>query len=138
MNSILAAAWIGTLVHGWTGESKRYELMQEAGIGLVRCEVGWKNCEKRRGEYVLPEHVENELKIMKNLGIKVNMLLSYDNPEVYPENPLDPEAFANWAIEGERKIKLPKDAIGRKIYDLYGIPCGIVPVSYYTSPSPRD
>ena len=105
MNSILAAAWIGTLVHGWTGESKRYELMHEAGIGLVRCEVGWKNCEKRRGEYVLPEHVENELKIMKNLGIKVNMLLSYDNPEVYPENPLDPEAFGNWAVWLANRLK---------------------------------
>ena len=105
INLLVAAAWIGTLVHGWTGEAKRYELMKEAGIGIVRCEVGWKNCEKRKGVYELPAHVEDELKIMKRLGIRVNFLLSYDNPEVYPENPLDPEAFGNWACWLAKRLK---------------------------------
>lgn len=105
MNVLLAAAWIGTLVHGWTGEVKRYELIRDAGIGILRCEIQWKDCEKKKGEYILPDHVEEELKIMKQFGIRPNVLLTYDNPELYPENPLDPQAFGNWACWLVNRIK---------------------------------
>jgi len=93
--------WIGTGMHGhhgWrAGDLRPLDILSAAGIGTVRGEVGWRNCETKKGRYVVPPAFENFVDGLVAHGISLNFLLSYDNPVAYPENPIDSDAFARWA-----------------------------------------
>ena len=93
--------WLGTVLHrghGWgEGDLRFLDILSAVGIGMVRDEVGWRNCETRPGRYVVPPAFENFVDGLVAHGISLNFLLSYDNPVAYPENPIDPEACARWA-----------------------------------------
>ena len=91
--------WVGTCTHGghgWDRGDLRYlDLMNAAGIGVVRDEFGWSSIEKTKGRYATSRAMDGYVDGLKQHGIKLNLLLTYGNG-IYA-NPLDPDAFACWA-----------------------------------------
>jgi hypothetical protein len=92
-------SWVGTGTHGshgWARNDLRLlDLLTAAGIGVVRDEFGWENIEKTKGQYATSQLMDAYVDELKQHGIKFNLMLSYSN-KIYA-NPLDPDAFANWA-----------------------------------------
>ena len=90
--------WIGTGIHGWGPDMRRYDLMAAAGIGVIRNDALWRECERKPGVYTDPNgHFAANILALKERGISRNIALTHPNPVAYPENPLDPDAHAKWA-----------------------------------------
>ncbi|MDD4537482.1 MAG: sugar-binding protein [Lentisphaeria bacterium] len=91
--------WLGTGIHGshgWAhGDLRFIDIFNAVGIGVVREEFHWQGVEKKRGEYVVSQRMDNFVNRLNERGVRLNLLLSYGNP-VY-DNPLDPAAYAAWA-----------------------------------------
>ena len=100
-------AWVGTGIHrshGWgRGDLRFLDILAAAGIGIVREEVGWVRCEKKKGEYKLPKDFADFLDGLVKRGIRINHVMSYTNP-IY-ENPCDEDAFAAWCAWLARTCK---------------------------------
>lgn len=87
--------WIGTGIHGWGSDMRRYDLMVAAGIGAIRNDALWRECERRPGVYCDPnEHFAANIQALKTRGIVQNIGLTHPNPVAYPDSPLDPDAHA--------------------------------------------
>lgn len=88
-------AWAGTGVHGWSADTRRYELIAKAGLGTVRNDIpGWSGWEKGKGVYQCPRGFRETIDKMHSLGIEMNLILNSLNP-LYGEK-LDFDAFCNW------------------------------------------
>lgn len=100
--------WIGTGIHGWNADMRRYDLMVAAGIGAIRSDALWRECERKKGVYGDPnEHFAANIQALKARGIAINIGLTHPNPIAYPENPLDPDAhaaFCAWFAENHPDI----------------------------------
>lgn len=90
--------WIGTGIHGYWRDKRRFDLMRRAGIGTVRLDAFWRECERKKGVYTMP-HPEflRDIDAAVGNGLSVNLCLPSDNKPVYPESPLDPDARARFA-----------------------------------------
>ena len=87
--------WIGSGIHGWGPDMRRYDLMVAAGIGAIRNDALWRECERKPGVYSDPnEHFAANIRALKERGISRNIGLTHPNPVAYPDNPLDPDAHA--------------------------------------------
>lgn len=64
----------------------------ELGVGWIRDDFHWKDYEKTKGRYVLPDRSRRWIEAANQAGLKIILILSGGNP-LY-ENPYDPEAFA--------------------------------------------
>jgi len=91
--------WVGTVTHGghgWDrGDLRFLDVLNAAGIGVVRDEFGWSSIEKTKGKYATSQAMEDFIDGLNRHGIRLNLLLTYGNP-IYA-NPLDPDAYARWA-----------------------------------------
>ena len=87
-------SWVGTVTHGghgWDNGDRRYlDLLNAAGIGVVRDEFAWADIEKTKGQYATSPVMDGYVDGLKQHGIKLNLLLTYGNA-IYA-NPLDPDA----------------------------------------------
>ena len=102
--------WIGTGIHGYWRDKRRFELMRAAGIGTVRLDAFWRECEREKGVYTMP-HPEflPDLDAAIANGISINLDLPSDNKPVYPECPLDPDArarFAAWIAKALPQVSI--------------------------------
>ena len=102
--------WIGTGIHGYWRDKRRFELMRAAGIGTVRLDAFWRECEREKGVYTMP-HPEflPDLDAAIANGILINLDLPSDNKPVYPECPLDPDArarFAAWIAKALPQVSI--------------------------------
>ncbi|MCQ2395520.1 MAG: DUF4886 domain-containing protein, partial [Kiritimatiellae bacterium] len=87
--------WAGTGVHGWSTDTRRYELIAKAGLGTVRNDIpGWSGWEKEKGVYQCPRGFRETIDKMHSLGIEMNLILNSLNP-LYGKM-LDFDAFCNW------------------------------------------
>ena len=107
--ALLASAWVGTGLHAWS-DPALLELAAKAGIGTVRTEIRWKDGEPEKGKYVIPKGVEDGLGTMKRLGIRPSVVLTHVNDVAYPDDPLNAEAFGNWAAFLAKRFKGRVDA----------------------------
>lgn len=93
-----ACPWVGVGMHGghgWAfGDFRFLDVLSAAGIGVVRDEPLWSNCEREKGVYKVAENVEKLADGLNARGIGFNMILNYGN-SIY-ENPVDADAFAKW------------------------------------------
>ena len=95
--------WVGTQFHYWRhqwgrGDERLLDLAAAAGIGIVRDEPNWAYCEKTPGQYEMSPFHEELVDGLVKRGMKFLCLLTFDNPGAYPDNPLDADAFARWAV----------------------------------------
>ena len=95
--------WVGTQFHYWRhqwgrGDVRLLDLAAAAGIGIVRDEPSWAYCEKTPGHYEMSTFHEELVDGLVKRGMKFLCLLTFDNPGAYPDNPLDADAFARWAV----------------------------------------
>ena len=102
-DDIKPCKWVGTGVHygrdTWgRGDERLLDLAALAGIGIVRDEPGWARCEPVPGQYGTTDIFESLVDGLAKRGMAFLCLLTFDNPGAYPENPLDAEAFARWAV----------------------------------------
>lgn len=97
--------WMGTVTHashGWgRGDLRFVDVIAQIGLGVVREEIGWKNCEKKKGVYEVDACFDRFVDALNARGIALDFLLSYENG-LY-ENPADPEAFSRWAVYMARR-----------------------------------
>ena len=100
--------WIGTGIHGWGADVRRYDLMVAAGIGAIRSDALWRECERKKGAYGEPSgHFVANIRALKERDIAINIALTHPNPIAYPRNPLDPDAhaaFCAWFAENHPDI----------------------------------
>ena len=91
--------WAGTGTHahhGWgKGDLRFVDLIAAAGMGWVRDEPLWENCERTKGSLAMPKTFDAYVDALCAKGIKMNLLLTYGN-KCY-ENPCDPAGFARFA-----------------------------------------
>ena len=88
-------AWAGTGVHGWSTNTKRYELIAKAGLGTVRNDIPtWEWWEKEKGVYSCPRGFRETIDKMHSLGLEMNLILNSRNPLYGPK--LDFDAFCDW------------------------------------------
>ena len=89
--------WVGTQCHvlDWRHVPRLLDMLAASGIGIVRDEPLWSNCERTKGVYAVPDVFEGFVDSLLERGIRMNLLLSYGN-KLY-DNSLDPEAFARFA-----------------------------------------
>ena len=95
--------WVGTGFHygrdTWgRGDVRLLDLAAAAGIGIVRDEPGWAGCEKTPGQYATSPVFEKLADGLAARSMGFCCLLTYDNPKAYPEDPLNSDAFARWAV----------------------------------------
>jgi hypothetical protein len=74
---------------------KLIPLMKQMGVQYVRDEWGWEGVEKSKGVYAMPPEGQHKFDALNAAGIKIICALDYGN-KLY-KNPLDPDAFANYA-----------------------------------------
>ncbi len=70
-------------------------LMKKMGVQYIRDVFSWASVEKTRGVYVMYPSAQHWLDAVNGAGIRVMAILHYGN-KIY-DNPLDPDAFANYA-----------------------------------------
>lgn len=89
-------------------------LAEEAGLGLMREEVQWKDCELSPGAYILPDKERRELAAMKDAGMYIELNLIYANSLYYDNysSSVDPpttekelKAYGNWCEWLARETK---------------------------------
>lgn len=80
---------------GWKVEDL-LPLACDMGVSLVRDEIEWSRVETEKGKYQIPEVDQDWLQQVTDAGLGINLILLYGN-QLY-DNPLDPEAFANYAV----------------------------------------
>jgi hypothetical protein len=69
--------------------------MKQMGVQYVRDEWGWEGVEKTKGVYAMSPEGQHKFDALNAAGIKIICALDYGN-KLYA-NPLDPDAFANYA-----------------------------------------
>jgi len=74
---------------------KLIPLLKQMGVQVVRDEWGWQGVEKTKGVYAMPPEANHKFDVLNAAGIKIICALDYGN-KLY-DNPLDPDAFANYA-----------------------------------------
>ena len=90
--------WIGTGVHashGWRkGDVRLVDAIAKAGIGIVRVETSWSECEKTKKDYHPCTGLDDFVIALCRRNVAINMLVCYGN-RLY-DNPLDPDAFSDF------------------------------------------
>jgi hypothetical protein len=82
---------------------KLLPLIRDLGVSVVRQDFHWEAIEKTKGHYAVPDDMRHWFDAVTGAGIKVVVLLSYGN-KLY-ENPLDPQAYANYAAWMARNFR---------------------------------
>jgi beta-glucosidase/6-phospho-beta-glucosidase/beta-galactosidase len=77
--------------------------MKQMGVQYVRDEWGWEGVEKTKGVYAMSPEGQHKFDALNAAGIKIICALDYGN-KLYA-NPLDPDAFANYAAWMARTYK---------------------------------
>ena len=80
--------------NGWKIETL-LPLMRQMGVTVIRQEILWDGVENPKGVYTVPAVHQDWFDQATGAGLKVILLLCYGN--AHYENPLDPDAFANYA-----------------------------------------
>ncbi len=74
------------------------QTLRNAGLGSFRDGQEWDHVEKSKGNYVYNSVTQRIFKPDPKLGLEPLHVLAYQSPPGMYENELDPEAFANYAI----------------------------------------
>jgi|GEM_PF-1795940 len=74
---------------------KLVPLLKQLGVQYVRDSWGWQKVETTKGTYSMPPDAQHKLDTLNAAGLKVIAVLAFGN-KLY-ENPLDSDAFANYA-----------------------------------------
>ena len=72
-------AGLGVNIHFYEGNEKDWKMLAEAGVGIVRMDVSWAGCEKKRGEYDFSRHDALVSKLEKR-NIRLLFIIDYGNP----------------------------------------------------------
>lgn len=81
-------------------------LMQDAkdlGVGWIRDDLLWRNVEKQKGEYKIPDFAWAWLKEAKEKDLKVIVILNGSN-HIY-DHPFDPDAYVAFCREMAKQLK---------------------------------
>ena len=82
--------------------------LKQMGVQYVRDEWPWAIVEQTKGVYEMTPVLQRKMDVLNASGIKVICVLSYGN-KLY-ENPLDPDAFSNYAAWMVKTFKGKVDA----------------------------
>lgn len=72
-------AGLGVNIHFYKGSEVDWRMMQEAGVGIVRMDIGWGGVEKKPGEYDFTHHDEL-VKELERRGMRLLFIIDYGNP----------------------------------------------------------
>lgn len=78
-------------------------LIADAGFGWIRDEILWRDIEKEKGVYQIPEKTRHWIDAANAANLKVLMIFNNANP-IY-DDPFDPEAFARAAAFVAKELK---------------------------------
>jgi hypothetical protein len=100
----------GTCVHfaqGWDYK-QILPIVQDLGVGWVRDDLNWKNVERTKGAYIVPDKTMEWIKAVHAHGIKLILILNRDN-KIY-DDPYDADAYANFCKAMAVQLKDYADA----------------------------
>lgn len=100
----------GTCVHfaqGWDYK-KILPIVQDLGVAWIRDDLNWKDVEKTKGQYVVPEKTMEWIKAAHAYGLKLILILNREN-KLYT-NPYDTDAYANFCKAMAIQLKDHADA----------------------------
>jgi hypothetical protein len=100
----------GTCVHfnqGWD-YTKVLPLVADLGVAWIRDDLNWRNVEKTKGVYVVPEKTMDWIKQAHKNGLKLILILNREN-KLY-EDPYDPDAYAAFCKAMAVQLKDDVDA----------------------------
>ena len=90
--------WVGTGTHGghgWGHGDLRYlDILSEAGIGMVRDDFGWAECEDGKDGFKMPPRFRAYAEALHARGIALNCI--FNGKSKVHANPFDPQAAAKW------------------------------------------
>lgn len=99
--------WVGVGTHGghgWGRGDYRYlDLLAAAGVGVVRDDVMWEACERKKGEYAFEGRLKALVRGLDERGIRFHPVLNGKN-DLYAD-PLDADAYAKFAAAFVREFK---------------------------------
>ncbi len=72
-------AGLGVNIHFYEGNEKDWKMLAEAGVGIVRMDVGWGNCEKKPGEYDFSRYDALVSRLAEH-NIRLLFIIDYGNP----------------------------------------------------------
>ena len=87
---------------GWNVDNL-LPIIKDLGAGHVRQEIKWEWVEQQKGVYEIPALSMDWVDKVTEAGLGIIMILDYGN-ELY-DNPLDPDAFANYAAFMAERLK---------------------------------
>jgi len=97
---------VGLVVHFDQGETlKNLNDLKNLGVKWVRDNLNWSSCEKKKGDYILPERRKRRLKFYKENGISVILLAEGANPKVYPGDKYNPKGYGAFVAAAARLHK---------------------------------
>ena len=70
---------LGVNIHFYEGAAQDWQMIKEAGLGIVRMDVSWGSCEKKKGEYDF-SHYDALIDKLSKDHIKLLFILDYGNP----------------------------------------------------------
>ena len=70
---------LGVNIHFYEGVAQDWQMIENAGVGIVRMDVSWGGCEKEKGKYDFSRYDALIDKLSKN-HIKLLFILDYGNP----------------------------------------------------------
>ena len=78
----------------------KLNLSAQAGFGMWRCSIPWVSVEKTRGDYSMPDTVDEVMNVTEDLGMEPLIILAYGNDDLYglpdPTNDSWLMAYANY------------------------------------------
>ena len=78
----------------------KLNLSAQAGFGMWRCSIPWVSVEKTRGDYSMPDTVDEVMNVTEDLGMEPLIILAYGNDNLYglpdPTNDSWLMAYANY------------------------------------------
>jgi hypothetical protein len=117
---------------------KMLDSIQSAGIQLIRDECYWSEVEKVRGVYNFPPQIDFYLQQAKLRGIKVLLILNYNNPLYAPHagsgvvTDSNRNAFKNYCIQTVTRYS----ALGVKLFEIWNEPN--IPMFWDPIPNAND
>jgi hypothetical protein len=102
---------LGVCTHfsqGWDAQ-KIMPLIEKAGIGWIRDDLGWEGIESKKGVYHVPDRTMAWIRAGHANHVRVLLILNGSN-KLYADR-YDPEAFAKWAAWTVTELKNDIDAV---------------------------
>ncbi len=114
-------------------------MIEAAGITAIRDEGSWSSVEQVKGQYSIPDHVEQYVRAAAAKGLEVMMILDYAN-RLYDngDRPRSPEAIEGFCRYAEFMVRhFGKDIRLYEVWNEWDIGIGL-PREYNKGGSPKD